>query len=129
MSITMTLTTKMEGVGTAVSESVAKTGTGSTDIREAIADSTSDGLLAFVADVSEMEGLFILSDQDLTIKTNSSGAPQETIELLAGVPLMWHSDLADAANPFSDDITALYVTNASGSTANLTIALLVDVTV
>ena len=131
MSITMTLTSKMEGVGTAVLQSVSKTGSGSTNIREEIADSETDLLVAFVADITQMKGLFILSDQALTIKTNSSGEPQETISLLAGVPLMWHDTLPNQAdaNPFSDDITALYVTNASGETANLTIAMLVDATI
>jgi len=129
MSITMTLGYSAAGVGTAVSQSVTKTGTGSLDIREAIADETTDGEVAYVVDVSQLVAVFILSDQALTIETNDGAAPQETISLAAGVPLMWHDGLADAGCPFSDDITALFVTNASGAIANLSIMTLVDVTV
>jgi hypothetical protein len=70
--------------------------------------------------------IFILSDQDMTLKTNSSGAPDDTIVLKANVPYIWTTDSYDAIQ-ITADITALYMTNGSGEDASLRIESLVDV--
>ena len=84
----------------------------------------------FALDVSQIKALFILSDQDLTIETNNAGpdpAPDDTISLVAGVPLVWTHD-SYYANLLTTDITALYVTNASAAAARLRIEALHDAT-
>lgn len=89
-----------------------------------------DVLVNFALDVSQIKALFILSDQDLTIETNNAGpdpAPDDTISLVAGVPLVWTHD-SYYANLLTTDITALYVTNASAAAARLRIEALHDAT-
>lgn len=47
-----------------------------------------------------------------TVKVNSSGSPDVTITLAAGVPYIWTSTCG-FASPFTNPITSLYVTNAA----------------
>ena len=102
------------------------------NIDEAIPENSTDLAVAFVADVSQLKSLFLLSDKALTIKTNSDSAPDNTIVLAAGVPLIWNNqnglaltDTVPAA--ITADITALYVTNTDA--AALKIRALLDPTV
>jgi hypothetical protein len=66
-----------------------------------------------------------VSDQAVTVKTNSSGSPTNTFVLAAGVPLQFFvtADPAwrDSNGTIVADITALYVTNAGGTAANFQI--------
>lgn len=84
--------------------------------------------LVFALDVSQVQSFVMVSDQNLTVKTNSSGSPANTINLLANVPYVW---TADAYHTFllTTDVTSLYVTNASGALARLQIQALSDETV
>ncbi len=74
-------------------------------------------------------GLVILSDQAITLYTNapSGGVPDDTIALIADVPWIWHTGYYDAIPITADILTNLYVTNASGSAAELQIEVLTDV--
>lgn len=63
----------------------------------------------------------------MTVKTNSSGAPQETIAVAAGIPLVYVPAEGGTA-PFAGDVTKLYVTNASGGIAILNVLVLKDPT-
>ena len=82
-------------------------------------------------DVSQLKSLFLYSDQDVTLRTNanSGGAPDATIALKAGVPLIWESANGYFSNPLgSTDVTSIFVDNDSGSAANVKIRVLQDVT-
>jgi hypothetical protein len=110
------------------------TDSGSIEISEAIADATTDGLVAFALDISEIASFAMWSDQALLIETNDGTTPGDSITLVANQPLLYSASAAAAfgitnQNPFSVDITALYVTNSSGSTANLEIRVVYDATV
>ena len=96
-------------------------------ISEAIAIAN-DVLVALSVDVSQVKAVYILSDQNVTLETNSSGAPTNTLALIANVPYVWYTNKYDVLK-FTSDITALYVTNASAAVANLTIEILTDPTV
>ena len=86
-------------------------------------------LVALVIDISQLKAFFMVADAALTVKTNSSGAPQETFTLVADQPIIWTS-VSGVAIPFAGDVTALYVTQAGSlSTATLEIHILVDATV
>ena len=87
-----------------------------------------DVLVALSVDVSQVKGVYILSDQDVTLETNSSSSPTNTLALKANIPYVWYTNKYDVLK-FTSDITALYVTNASASAANLTIEILTDPTV
>ena len=97
-------------------------------LSESIPDASTDLLVAFNLDITQAKVIYLAADQDVTVKTNSSSVPDDTKNLLAGIPLVWHAS-SDHANPFNADITALYVTNASGAAAALRFYDLHDPTV
>lgn len=127
MSFTATVTEKIT-IGTTTNEEINTfTDAAQILIDEAIPDSSTDLLIALVLDVSEIAAVFIVSDQALTLEFNNSttGVPQ--IDLVAGVPYIWHAN-SYFTNLLTTDITALYATNASGSTANLKFRVVYDST-
>jgi hypothetical protein len=85
-----------------------------------------DVLVALVLDVSQVKAIAILSDQDVTIKTNSSGSPANTLALKANAPYIWYTNKLPAF-VFTTDITAMYLTNIAALT--LKMEILVDPTV
>jgi len=118
----------ISGVGSPIEASVIKTKSLGQALDETIADSSTDLLVNWTCDISAAGLVVMLSDQNLTVKTNSSGAPQETIALVADTPLVWSVGDAGETAPFADDVTALYVTNASGSAASFKIRSVEDAT-
>lgn len=99
----------------------------SVEVQETVATGSTDAQITFDVDVSEVESIFIVSDQDVTLETNSGSAADDTFSLLANKPLEWQSD-SYHANPFSADITDLYITNSSGSTATVIARAIYDAT-
>lgn len=69
-------------------------------------------------DVSEIQSIRIQSDVDCTIKTNSSGSPDDTLDLVAGVPYIWNTDSYDSLL-LTVDVTTIYVTNAAACTLKI----------
>ncbi len=98
------------------------------NISESIADSTTDGLVAYALDVSQVKNFAMWSDQIILVETNDGTTPADTISLSANQPYLWS---AASYEPFlfGTDITALYVTNSSGSAATLNIRCVLDPTV
>ncbi len=90
-----------------------------------VAALAADYLVAYVLDYSQCKGVFILADADMTLETNSSSAPDQTISLTANVPVAWVYGAGTC--PITADITSLYVTSTAGGT--LKIRTLVDSTV
>jgi hypothetical protein len=129
MSITHYITSLWEQSNNQISKRVASTGSAELNVSEAIADSSTDLEVALVIDVSVLKSIVIQSDQDITVETNSGSSPADTFTILANNPLAWNSN-GPLPNPFASatDVTALFITNASGSTANLEIRALVDAT-
>lgn len=85
-------------------------------------------------DVSQLRSIFLLSNRDLTIKTNAAAEQDNTIELEANKPFAWQGDdgtLRDTeGTAITVDVTALYITNADeDNTADLDIFTLIDPTV
>ena len=72
------------------------------EIDKQIADSVTDEEHLVSIDVSGLQVLEIWSDQDVTLKTNDSGAPQETISFTANEPVVFRS--GDSAL-FAGDVT------------------------
>lgn len=91
-------------------------------ITEAVPDSSTDLEIACVLDVSEIDSLWIYSDKAVTLETNDGGSAADTIVLAAGVPVQWSvsNDPSRALCPLQTDVTALFATNSSGATANIT---------
>lgn len=88
-----------------------------------LADSTTDEDFELTVDTSKLKSVYMKSDQTVTIETNNATSPTDTITLTANQPLSW---TVGEANPlFSADVTTgFFVTNSSGSTANISIYLL-----
>lgn len=79
----------------------------------------------YTLDVSSCKGLYISSDVAMTVKTNSSGSPDQTITLTANTPVIWYTGIG-ATCPITTDVTKLYVTNTTAGT--LKVRSLEDVT-
>jgi hypothetical protein len=129
MSIQHKLTRGFSGGG----ESISKTETVSVEsviaLDVAVANAVTDGLHALAIDVSQMKTLFMSSTKDVTLETNDGSSPAATVALKAGIPRVW-SLASGETNPFgSTDVTALYITNASGAAADIQIRIGVDPTV
>lgn len=109
MAITHRLSRKhsVGGVDIEISESVSVGAEANVD--ETIPSSSTNKEVAFVMDASQMKTLLITADKACTIKTNDGTTPDDTITLPAGTCLMW-SATSGLANPFSADVTALFVT-------------------
>lgn len=103
------------------------TATGHVSIAESIADGQTARQITIAIDVSALKSLYIKSDQAITIKTNSSGSPDDTLVLEANKEYSWNEDSLDACQ-LGTDVTAIFVANASGSAAALVIDAIQDAT-
>jgi hypothetical protein len=83
----------------------------------------------FGLEIARAEYLFIVADKALTINTNAAadGAPDDTLELVAGVPIVWTAD-SGQVNPFTANVTSLFVTNDGADAATLRILAGIDAT-
>lgn len=113
MAISYILTTTLQRGGTSVSKQVTKTASAETVLEETVAIGT-DTKLTVAIDVSAVKAMMLVASTDTKIETNSSSAPDDTIELEAGVPYLYDRDNeAFAPFIFTADVTAFYVTNAA----------------
>jgi hypothetical protein len=92
-----------------------------------------DGTVAATTDLVEVDiawiranvhALLLYSSQALTIKTNNSGSPIDTIVLTAGQAVVWGSDHLEA-NPVAHDVTKLFLSNDTANIATVKIRVLV----
>lgn len=100
---------------------------GGGNIDEPCADSATTDLTGISIDISALKSILIVSDQDVTLKTNDSSSPDDTINLLADVPYIWNEG---SYHPclLTIDVTSFHVTNASGASARFQADWVVDVT-
>ena len=85
--------------------------------------STTNQAEAFAWTNANMKGVYIKSDQTLTLGMNSSGSPQDTITITAGNPFIWWFG-SGITNPFLGNVTNTYWTNAGSVTANVFVRVL-----
>lgn len=78
-------------------------------------------------DISQCKGVFIASDQDVLVEFNSNTGTGGAINLESNIPYMWQVGDVNAL-VISADITAVYVTNASGADAEVYFYFLHDAT-
>lgn len=93
----------------------------------AVPDELTDLEVNLAIDVSQIKAVFILSDQDVTLETNSAGAPDDTIALKANKPYIWCTDDYDSCL-LTVDVTDIYLTNSSGSAATVKVEVVTDST-
>lgn len=130
MAATHTIVSNWAKSGDTLSTSNAYTETGEVNIvAESVPDSTTDQLIVISIDISEIASIYIVSTQDMTLETNNATTPIDTIALQANVPYVWNPDLNSYyTNKFTTDVTAIYLTNASGSTATFDLRCIYDST-
>ena len=90
-----------------------------------VADSVTDQQRTLNIDITEMQMVYIVSDQDILMEWNDGAGAQGSISLKAGVAFI---ELV-AADQYhvalmSVDVTDLYFTNSSGSTATIQIVVI-----
>lgn len=114
MALSTYVRTIVHGIGADVDERQTLAGvTGGIEVSETITDAT-DQLLSVAFVLAKLKVFIMVSSTAMTVKTNDSGSPQETLTLAAGVPFVYVPG-AGLASPFDDDVTALYVTNTGAS--------------
>jgi hypothetical protein len=118
MSFVDKITVAYTGNGNAVS-SLAGSYTGDADagLDTTIAASTTNQEFDIKFPHATIQSLVVFSSLDLTLLTNSTSMPGNTLNLKAGVGVYWGQDWAGDC-PFTADVTKIYVTNASGTTAS-----------
>jgi hypothetical protein len=115
--------------GTNKSCEIAKSSTGRVQCEESVANDETDFEITLpTIDVSACVAIFILSTQDVTLETNSGAAPDDTLTLKANEPYLWWT-AAPFDNMLTEDIiTNVFVTNASGAAATVTMEFILDTT-
>jgi hypothetical protein len=111
---------------TAVESQFSASGSALLQISESVPESSTDLQINCSIDEDTLTGFFLYSDKAVTVETNSGSAPQETIALGANEFRVWKTGMG--TKPISDDVTALFVTNAGSAAANVTIIALTDST-
>lgn len=96
-----------------VSGTITEVGANEVVIDDAVAASQTNLLRAVSFTQSLVQSIIMLASTDLTVKTNSSGSPTDTISLKAGIPLIWSKSSAYFTCPFSANVTAFYLTNST----------------
>lgn len=79
-------------------------------------------------DISQLQAIWLDSDQDVLLETNSGSAPDDSISLAANVPYIWMVGSPADLLLTADVPSTIYVTNASGATATVRIRYVLDST-
>lgn len=126
MSFSHVISQNVGGDASGLTRSKSYTGSSETDLSESISVGT-DTPLVVAIDVSAVKSFYVVSDRQVTLETNNASAPTNTLTLKAGVPYLWNTDSYDTFK-LTGDVTIIYVTNASGGTAQLEFRILQDAT-
>lgn len=124
MAFTMTLKSTAAGRGS-ISAANAYSGTLGISIEETVANGQTAYEIDVAIDVSAVQAFSICSDRAVTVKTNSSGSPANTLNLHAGVPYEWSTNSYDTFK-LTTDVAKLFVANSSGAAATLQLEAVVD---
>lgn len=128
MAFTAKITESIDIAGLQTSLTQSYTNSAQVAIDEAVLDSTTDHPILVTLDVSALSAIYVVADQivDFQWENATTGTP-EWLARPANQPYVWHSNSL-LVNLLTVDIVTLYVTNASGSTANVKIRALYDST-
>lgn len=95
-----------------------------------VATGVGDQLVDLAFTRADVSMIYFHSDQAVTLEFNDGAGTGGSITLAADFPWIWHTDKSDLTlnDVITADVTALYITNASGSTATIKIRVLHDTT-
>ena len=88
-----------------------------------IAANATNFLIDLAWPLTGMQALLIWSNINLTVLTNSSSSPAQTINVTANIPIKWGAQEGNA-NPITAAVTSLYVTNATANPATFKVRAL-----
>jgi hypothetical protein len=111
-----------DDAGAAFSSSNKFTGQTEAAYDGTIAASATDFLIDIAWPTTGAQSLCIYSDTNLTVKTNSSTAPVQSLSVIANVPIEWGVGMG--TNPITSAVTTLYVTNATANAAKFKVRAL-----
>lgn len=125
MAFTHTISTSFARNGDTIAKSVAKSGSSEQAVDTSFATATTDGVIDVDFVYGDLRSLYLVSDQAVTAQFVRASDDNEfvTVNLAANVPYVWQYG-GYAANPFNADVKELHITNASGSTANISLRVL-----
>jgi hypothetical protein len=110
--------------------SLAETINGDIEINSTLtipANTTNQAIVIVLTQANLQSVCLYANGAALTVKTNSSGSPQDTIALVIGQCLVWTLQTDGIGKcPFSASITEFFVTNASGNAATFQYACVVN---
>jgi len=94
-----------------------------------VPDSSTDLEVSCLIDFSELKLLMIVVDGELTIETNDGAAPDDTIGMGGSDEevYVWTEEDEDTV-VLTADVTALFLSNSSGSTVRFQLLAVYDVT-
>lgn len=127
MAVSQTITRSVEGVGDPIAKTKTISGSLAIVLDETIANGQTDFQISVGIDVSAVKSFFLVSDQDITVETNDGTTPDDTLAMTADDPKVWDED-SSYTFELGTDVTDFFVTNASGSSANLQLRAIVDAT-
>lgn len=128
MAFSANVTEQIDSGGKTVGQVNTYSGDGRISVEATVPDATTDQLVAMSLDVSQIKTIYIVSTTALTFETNNAATPADSIALIAGVPYIWSTG-GYFTNLITTDITAVYLTNASGSAATFNLEAIYDATV
>lgn len=122
-SVTVGVSRQLSAGGDALSGTVVITGGTKQEKSQSFAANTTDVLIPFAFTRAALKEIWISTDKNVTLETNSGSAPDDTIALAAGDPYHWRATNG-VKQPFAADVTGLYFTNGAGAVANIEVRVL-----
>ncbi len=109
-SVAQTLAFSHTGGSVPISDSVTITGSVAAEAAVSLSASTTNQLVPMAYLTANVKAVYIKSDVDCTIKVDSTGSPEETIAMKAGVPYTWCTGRPDTLLLSSDVSIGWYLT-------------------
>lgn len=109
-TVTHTFATSHAGGSVPLSDSISVTGTVAAEAAVALNANTTNQLVPMAYLTANIKGVYIKTDVDCTIKVDSTGSPEETIAMKAGVPYTWYTGRPDTCLLSSDVSIGWYLT-------------------
>lgn len=103
------------------------TGDSETGIEDNLAVGATNKHYALAVTIAQIVAMVLFASTSMTVKTNSSTTPQETINVGAGQQVVWTNDGSLGAIPFAGNLTGFYVTNNDAKVGNFKFRALLSV--
>jgi len=122
MTFKHTLNKNWAGPAGNIQKSLPATGEQEINFDFVLAASTTNQQRPLAFKIALLQSIFISSDQNITLKTNSTSAPSDTKNITAGDPYL----ATGISAPFSADVTTAYFTNPGTTAANVQVRCLTN---